>query len=63
MLRRPALQKSKQAEFHVVKFLRHPPGWSLSYVPLNEQAALAEAIARHCFPPDMQKRLFIFRAS
>jgi len=29
----------------------------------NEQAALAEAIARRRFPPHVQKRLIVLRAS
>ena len=51
------------AEFHVMKFGATPARVVAVVRAANEQAALAEAIARRRFPPHLQKRLIVLRAS
>ena len=63
MFRRPAPQKPHLAEFHVMKFGATPARVVAVVRAANEQAALAEAIARRRFPPHVQKRLIVLRAS
>ena len=59
--RRP--QKAQLTEFHVMRLGATPARLVAVVRATDEQAALADVIARHRSPPHLQKRLIVLRTA
>jgi hypothetical protein len=56
-------KKPKLAEFHIMKIGATPARLVAVLRATDEKAALAQVIARHRFPPHVQRRLIVVRAA